>query len=245
MFPEHSSVVAPVAMKLVMSCVWNLFIDKNPMACLQWMLGWICGDVGILCVDTQAPLGTVQENDATDVDRLFEKGSFNIYAEKCEITTLAWEILRAEIENRNGSALLTLEEEDNLRLLEILDDMFEKCLRVIESFCWRDTSVDGSVFEYFYQSLVGILAISFLKGQLKMSEDESDFAVTDESPWNQETGEHNSDDVRDCRTATSTSLRLRKIAVMLHEIENHSYTGSALFHPRVKQCVSELTHVRY
>ena len=153
------AVVAPLSLENAMFCVWSLFFDEEPVACVSWMLDWICGD--LVCDSEDSDRAIL----ISDMDRLFEKGPLNIYSEDCVVTRVAWETVKYGMERKNGCALLTLQQHKSTLTIS-LKEQLENCLLFLENLMLNNWNVPAN-FNYFYRGLVGIAVIALLKEKLE------------------------------------------------------------------------------
>ena len=149
--------VPPKSLESVMLCVWYLFIHRAPVACVSWMLELIRGDLTYESCD--------QGDDMSDVDRLFEKGPLNIYAEECIVTRIACQTVKQGIGMNDGTVLLTLEKHQT-ELIELLKEQLEKCLVFLESFLSTNCNLNRNVFGLLYRAFAGLCVIVMLTYQL-------------------------------------------------------------------------------
>lgn len=142
-----------------MFSVWLLFIEREPVECVLWMLKWIWGD--ILCSYDPG-----QEDGISDVDRLFEKGPLNIYAEDLIVTDVAWKTVKRGIEMNDGYAVLMLQRHQT-ELIELLNQQLEKCVVFLENLLLTNWIFNRNLFSHFYRAFVGISVVAMLTGKLK------------------------------------------------------------------------------
>lgn len=138
-----------------------MFIDREPVACVLWMLEWIWGDLLSSCNPAQA-------DHISDVDRLFEKGPLNIYAEDCIVTHITWKTVQRGVEMNNGTALLLLQQHQT-ELHELLKEQLEKCVLFLESLLSTNWNFNRNLFSHFYRAFVGISVIAMLTEKLEIS----------------------------------------------------------------------------
>lgn len=194
------AVVAPLSLENAMFCVWSLFFNEEPVACVLWMWEWICGDLFCSSGDTD------QAHDISDMDRLFEKGPLNIYAEDCIVTRVAWETIKQGMDLKNGSALL-IHQQHNSTLTVFLKERLEKCVLFLESLMLNNWHLTGH-FSHFYRRFVGISVIALLKEKLNES--------------------------------IAPALQSRIVAIV-HAVKKPCDTGGILSHPKIQQCIEELS----
>ena len=135
--------VPPVSVESVMQCVWCLFIHRAPVACVSWMMELIQGDLAYASFD--------QDVEISDVDRLFEKGPLNIYAEDCIITRIACHTVEQGIDSNGGTALLALKKHKT-EVIELLKDQLEKCVVFLERLLSANRDVNRNCFGVVLQS---------------------------------------------------------------------------------------------
>lgn len=145
--------VPPMSVESVMQCVWCLFIHRAPVACISWMMEWVEGDL------TYASCG--QDVEISDVDRLFEKGPLNIYAEDCIITRIACHTVEQGIDSNGGTALLALKKHKT-EVIELLEDQLEKCVVFLERLLSANRDVNRNCFGVFYRALAGLFVVVML-----------------------------------------------------------------------------------
>lgn len=142
-----------------MFCVWFVYIEREPVECILWMLKWIWGDM--LCSSNPG-----QEHGISDVDRLFEKGPLNIYGEDLIVIDVAWKTVKQGIEMNNGYVLLRLQR-NRTEIIEFLNKQLEECILFLESLLLTNYNVNKNLFSHFYRSFVGISVIIMLTGKLE------------------------------------------------------------------------------
>ena len=147
--------VAPLSLQSTMLCVWGLFIDRAPVTCLSWMLEWIRGDLTCESCD---------QGDS-DVDRLFERGPLNIYAEDCIVTRVACNTVKQGIDMNNGSAIFTLKQH-KAELTDLLEDQLEKCVCFLETLLLTNWDLNRTIFGLFYRAFAGLAIIVMLTQKL-------------------------------------------------------------------------------
>lgn len=151
--------VTPLSLESAMFCVWFLFIDEHSVECVLWMLKWIWGDM--FCTDDPA-----QEEDISDVDRLFEKGPPNNYAEDIIVIYAAWKTVKQGIEMNDGYALLMLQQRQS-ELIDLLNQQLEKCVIFLEKLLLTNWSFNRNLFSRFNRAFAGISVIVMLTGKLE------------------------------------------------------------------------------
>ncbi|XP_078352505.1 tRNA (32-2'-O)-methyltransferase regulator THADA-like [Oculina patagonica] len=156
---EEFAVVAPLSLESAMFCVWFLFIEREPVECVFWMLKWIWNDM--LCSYDQG-----QEDGISDADRLFEKGPLNIYAEDLIMVDVAWKTVKQGIEMNNGNTLLMLQKHQT-ELTELLNQQLKKCVVFLENLLLTNWIFNRNLFIPFYKAFAGISLIAMLTGKLK------------------------------------------------------------------------------
>jgi len=154
---ESCAMVAPLSVETAMLCVWGLFINRQPVVCLSWMLEWIRGDLTCEACN--------QEDDMSDVDRLFEKGPLNIYAEDSIVTRVACKIVKQGIDVNDGTALLTLKQHKK-GVTELLKDQLEKCVVFLERLLLENWEFNRNIFGLFYRAFAGLAVIVMLTQKL-------------------------------------------------------------------------------
>lgn len=150
--------VAPLSAEAAMMCVWRLFIHRAPLACVSWMLEWIRGDFSCESCDQADEL-------VSDVDRLFEKGPLNIYAEDCIVTRVACKTVKQGIEMNDGTALLALKQHTT-RLAGLLQDQLEKCVSILESLLLTNWDLNRNIFSLLYRAFAGLSVVVMLTHKL-------------------------------------------------------------------------------
>lgn len=158
---EDFAVVAPLSLESAMFCVWFLFIERDPVECVCWMLKWIWSDM--LCSYDPG-----QEDGISDADRLFEKGPLNIYSEDLIMIDVAWKTIKQGIEMNNGYTLLMLQRYQT-ELIELLNQQLEKCVVFLENLLLTNWIFNRNLFIPFYRAFVGISLIAMLTRKLKGS----------------------------------------------------------------------------
>ncbi|XP_020624105.1 uncharacterized protein LOC110061611 [Orbicella faveolata] len=153
------SVVPPLTLENAMFCVWFLYIEREPVQCILWMLKWIWGDMLCSC-------NPGQEDGISDVDRLFEKGPVNIYNEDLIVIDVTWKTVKTGIEVNNGYALLKLQR-NRTEIIELLNKQLEECIFFLESLLLINYNVNKNLFSHFYRSFVGISVIIMLTEKLE------------------------------------------------------------------------------
>lgn len=156
--------VAPLSLESALLCVWSIFIDRSPLACVSWMLEWIRGDLSRQTYD--------QTDELSDVDRLFEKGPLNLYAEDCIVTRAACKTVKQGIEMNNVLAVLT-NKEHKTGLIELLAKELERCICFLESLLLTKLISNRNCFSLFYRTMAG-LAVTVMLTQ-KVNGDMSSF----------------------------------------------------------------------
>ena len=149
--------VPPMCLESVMLCVWCLFIHRAPVACASWMLELIRGHLTYESCD--------QEDDMFDVDRLFEKGPLNIYAEECIVTRIACQTVKQGIDMNDATVLLTLREHQT-ELIDLLKEQLEKCVVFLERLLSTNWNLNRNLFGLFYRAFAGVCVIVMLTHQL-------------------------------------------------------------------------------
>lgn len=142
-----------------MFCVWFLYIEREPVECILWMLKWIWGDMFCSC-------NPDEHNGISDVDRLFERGPLNIYNEDLIVIDVAWKTVKTGMEMNDGYALLRLQQ-NRVEIIELLNKHLEECIVFLESLLLIDLNVNKDLFSHFYRSFVGISVIIMLTEKLE------------------------------------------------------------------------------
>lgn len=157
MFPVElgCAVVPPMSLESAMRCVWCLFIHKSPVTCVSWMIKCVLGDL------TMEPFD--QEDETSQLDRLFEKGPLNVYTEDCIVARIACQTIRKGVEMENGTAVLKNHSTD---LLQLLQCHLKECIVFLESVLSKNWSSDSFFFGLFYRALSGLNVIVMLIHQL-------------------------------------------------------------------------------
>lgn len=157
MFPVEfgCAVVPPMSLESAMRCVWCLFIHKSPVTCVSWMIKCVLGDL------TMEPFD--QEDETSQLDRLFEKGPLNVYTEDCIVARIACQTIRKGVEMENGAAVLKNHSTD---LLQLLQCHLKECIVFLESVLSKNWSSDSFFFGLFYRALSGLNVIVMLIHQL-------------------------------------------------------------------------------
>lgn len=153
------AVVPPLTLESAMFCVWFLYIEREPVECISWMLKWIWGDMLCSC-------NPDEDNGISDVDRLFERGPLNIYNEDLIVIDVAWKTVKTGIEMNDGYALLKLQQ-NRVEIIELLNKHLEECIVFLESLLLIDYNVNKDLFSHFYRSFVGISVIIMLTEKLE------------------------------------------------------------------------------
>lgn len=156
--------VPPLSLESAMLCVWSIFIDRSPLACVSWMLEWIRGDLS--CQTHE------QTDELSDVDRLFEKGPLNLYAEDCTVTRAACKTVKQGIEMNNVLAVLT-NKQHKTRLIELLRKELERCICFLENLLLTKLIANRNCFSLFYRAMAGLTVTVMLT--LKVNGDMSSF----------------------------------------------------------------------
>ena len=156
--------VAPLSLESALLYVWSIFIDRSPLACVSWMLEWIRGDLSRQTYD--------QTDELSDVDRLFEKGPLNLYAEDCIVTRAACKTVKQGIEMNNVLAVLT-NKVHKTGLIELLAKELERCICFLESLLLTKLISNRNCFSLFYRAMAG-LAVTVMLTQ-KVNGDMSSF----------------------------------------------------------------------
>ena len=149
--------VAPLSLESAFLCVWSIFIDRSPLACVSWMLEWIRGDLSRQTYD--------QTDELSDVDRLFEKGPLNLYAEDCIVTRAACKTVRQGIEMNNVLAVLT-NKEHKTGFIELLAKELERCICFLESLLLTKLISNRNCFSLFYRTMAGLAVTVMLTQQV-------------------------------------------------------------------------------
>lgn len=149
------AVVPPMSLESAMRCVWCLFIHKSPVTCVSWMIKCVLGDL------TMEPFD--QEDETSQIDRLFEKGPLNVYTEDCIVARIACETIRKGVEMENGAAVL---KSHSTELLQLLQCHLKECIVFLETVLSKNWSSDSFFFGLFYRVLSGLNVIVMLIHQL-------------------------------------------------------------------------------
>lgn len=157
MFPVELScaVVPPMSLESAMRCVWHLFIHQRPITCVSWMIKCVLGDLTIESFD--------QEDEISQLDRLFEKGPLNVYTEDCIVARIACQTIHKGIDVENGAAVL---KNHSTELSELLQCYLKECIVFLESVLSKNWSPDCLFFGLFYRALSGLNVIVMLIHQL-------------------------------------------------------------------------------
>ena len=206
-----------LAMKKVFAAVLENFIDKKPGACFQWILGLVCGDV-----ETNSPDDAYDacaedipsRDDASDMERLFEKGSLNNFAENCVVSRLAWDALKESLQARRASPTSDISE-----MTQLFQLYQSKCLGVLNSLRGTRLTSNARVFSRVYQSLMGLLAVGHSKRTI---------SVADALESTQEDGD---DAVKE------------QLVGFVSEVTSNQETSGISFHPTLRTCLQELCSV--
>ena len=152
-----------------MNAVLSTFLLRLPAACLQWVMGWICGSA---TADTsEARFGSSADEEwrrkveeETNIDRLFEKGSLNTYAEETVAALLAWEALETHVKAASETTSYGKTEVFcNDKVLSLLDEVTVRCLNNLDNITEKGLGNKKNLFSRVYQSISGLLAVRFMR----------------------------------------------------------------------------------
>ena len=104
-----------------------------------------------------------QEDETSQIDRLFEKGPLNVYTEDCIVARIACETIRKGVEMENGAAVL---KSHSTELLQLLQCHLKECIVFLETVLSKNWSSDSFFFGLFYRVLSGLNVIVMLIHQL-------------------------------------------------------------------------------